>query len=66
MIRNRLIGIAARRSQLSARAQAEREALGLRGLLREAITGEGNFYELGGTGDVLAVGAVLQPTTQTS
>jgi leucyl/phenylalanyl-tRNA--protein transferase len=35
-------------------------------LLREAITGEGNFYELGGTGDVLAVGAVLQPTTQTS
>jgi leucyl/phenylalanyl-tRNA--protein transferase len=35
-------------------------------LLREAIAGEGKFYELGGTGDVLAAGAVLQPTTQTS
>lgn len=35
-------------------------------LLREAVAGEGKFYELGGTGDVLAAGAVLQPTTHTS
>lgn len=35
-------------------------------LLREAIAANGNFYELGGTGAVLAAGAVLQLTTQTS
>ena len=35
-------------------------------LLREAIAADGNFYELGGTGAVLAAGAVLQLTTQTS
>jgi leucyl/phenylalanyl-tRNA--protein transferase len=35
-------------------------------LLHEAIAADGNFYELGGTGAVLAAGAVLQLTTQTS
>lgn len=35
-------------------------------LLREAVAKDGKFYELGGTGDVFAAGAVLQPTTQTS
>ena len=35
-------------------------------LLQPAVAGTANFYELGGTGDVLAAGAVLQPTTQTS
>jgi leucyl/phenylalanyl-tRNA--protein transferase len=35
-------------------------------LLARAVEAEGRFYELGGTGDVLAAGAVLQLTTQTS
>ncbi len=35
-------------------------------LLQPAVAGTAKFYELGGTGDVLAAGAVLQPTTQTS
>lgn len=35
-------------------------------LLAAAVNRTANFYELGGTGDVLAVGAVLQLTTQTS
>ena len=37
-----------------------------RKLLRPAVEATANFYELGGTGDVLAAGAVLQLTTQTS
>lgn len=35
-------------------------------LLAKAVDLSANFYELGGTGDVLAVGAVLQLTTHTS
>ena len=35
-------------------------------LLARAVEAEGRFYELGGTGAVLAAGAVLQLTTQTS
>jgi leucyl/phenylalanyl-tRNA--protein transferase len=35
-------------------------------LLARAVAADGRFYELGGTGDVLAAGAVLQLTTQTS
>ena len=35
-------------------------------LLARAVEADGRFYELGGTGDVLAAGAVLQLTTQTS
>lgn len=34
--------------------------------LARAVQNTGNFYELGGTGAVLAAGAVLQLTTQTS
>jgi len=37
-----------------------------RGLVARAVEVDGRFYELGGTGDVLAAGAVLQLTTQTS
>lgn len=37
-----------------------------RKLLASAVAATSNFYELGGTGDVLAAGAVLQPTTQMS
>jgi leucyl/phenylalanyl-tRNA--protein transferase len=35
-------------------------------LLARAVNADGRFYELGGTGDVLAAGAVLQLTTHTS
>jgi leucyl/phenylalanyl-tRNA--protein transferase len=37
-----------------------------RKLLAPAVAATANFYELGGTGDVLAAGAVLQLTTQMS
>jgi hypothetical protein len=37
-----------------------------RKLLQPAVAATADFYELGGTGDVLAAGAVLQLTTQTS
>jgi len=37
-----------------------------RRLLKPAIAKKADFYVLGGTGDVLAAGAVLQLTTQTS
>jgi leucyl/phenylalanyl-tRNA--protein transferase len=37
-----------------------------RRLLKPAVRAKADFYVLGGTGDVLAAGAVLQLTTQTS
>jgi leucyl/phenylalanyl-tRNA--protein transferase len=37
-----------------------------RQLLKSAVATDANFYELGGTGAVLAAGAVLQLITQTS
>jgi leucyl/phenylalanyl-tRNA--protein transferase len=37
-----------------------------RKLLAPAVAARGDFYVLGGTGGVLAAGAVLQLTTQTS